>query len=182
MEQEYLDLILRLTNDFEKSVLDNEKEKEQLVQSFRKYLELAVDTIKTSNSKFISKDSETIKRSLTKIAREFCDMDITSMKQRLLEDENLKEIQTISEEVFELAKRKKLGKNIESDFDYPSKIKQLSELLKKVAPYNVGQARKLVSEAVLDLKYVCENEERVSSLRLYYFMNSIGEKKDWEER
>lgn len=182
MDQEYIDLINELVYNFSKKISDDELEKERLVLKFRERLTSLVSNIKNSEIKFISKDAETIKRILTKIACEFCDMDITSMKQRLLEDKKLEEIRTISVGAFELAKRKKMGENIEIDFDYSSKIKQLSELLEKVAPYNVGQARKLVSEAVLDLKYVCQSEERVLSLRLYHFMNSIGKKRDEGER
>lgn len=179
MEQEYVELISKLTSDFEKRIPDNEMEKERLIEMFKIYLTESVSDIKNSKSKFISKDSETIKRILKKIAYEICEMDITSMKQSLLQDKSFEEIRMISGDAFELAKRKKVGENIEIDFDISDKIRQLDELLKKVEPYNIMKAKELISEAVLDLKYVCEDEKKVSSIRLYHFMNS--QRRDKEE-
>lgn len=175
MEPEYVELISILTSDFAKSISDNEVEKEKLIQAFREYMVSTIESIKHSDSKYINKDIKSVKRVLGRIANEIYGMSVTAMKQRLLEDESFEEIRIISVDAFDLAKRKKFGEKIEVDFDASSKIKQMQELLENVASYNKVQAKKFISEAILDLQYICENEENVSSIRLYHFMKEYDE-------
>ena len=181
MEQEYLDLIDGLANEFERRIKE-ENEKEQLIGAFKNNLILTVSNIKVSNSRFISKDFETIRRILIKKADELCNMNVTSMKQYLLEDKNLEEIQHISARYFELAKKKVEGEHINDDIDSSKEIEKLGDLLERVNSYNKRHAQELVSEAVLDINFISKPNVNVSSLRLYHYRNSKKDKETEEER
>lgn len=166
------DLITELIDKFEKNIPEDESEKNDLVEAFRSYLDFAVDSIKNSNSKFVRKDFNSVSSVLTTIANEFYDMDIMVKKQNLLEDKNLEEIQTISNKVFELARRKLAGETIDETLDSTAEIEKMNELLKEVQEYNSERANELVSETMLDLKFLNEDKPDALSLRIYHFINN----------
>lgn len=182
MEQEYINLISEIVMSFNDSILDSEKEKQKLIQAFRKYMESELHYIINSNYDFVSKDQEFIKKYLERVAERVLRMDVNTKKQNLLEDKSFQQIRNISLDIFELAQRKKIGEKVHVEFNISSKIKEMDELLENVASYNKEQAENFISDAILDLKYICENEENMSSLRLYHFMQNQKPKDDEEER
>ena len=64
MKEELEGLILKLTTDFEKTIPQKENERTEIIEAFKNYLYLAVQTIEESTSKFISKDLDSVKQSL----------------------------------------------------------------------------------------------------------------------
>ena len=62
------------------------------------------------------------------------------------------------------------------DFKTEEKIQQLKDLLKKVDPNNQEQAKRYVSEGVLDLKFIDNPSTEVVSLRIGHIKNMITNK------
>ncbi len=84
------------------------------------------------------------------------------------ESKNLQEINELSSKIFEIAKQKLIQGKINSDLDIDiQKTKdQLVKLLNKVDFIDEIEAKKSVSEAMLDIDYINNSEVKVLSLRL----------------
>lgn len=173
-------LINELTSKFARTISDDEKEKEELIGAFKEYLQMSIDTIINSNSKFINKSFEGIKDILVFETDRILDMDIVSTKQLLLRDLNLEKIQKIAKEVFEQAKQKLEGKKIVESQKTQQKLEKLSELLEGVKSYNQDIAKELISETILDLKFLDNPDTEIFSLRLYQLKSKM--EKATEER
>ncbi len=81
-------------------------------------------------------------------------------------DVNFQKIQEISLKIFEMAKEKMLEEQINEKIKIDKYKEQLVNLLKDVSFINELEAKRLVSEAMLDLDYINEKEVRVLSMRL----------------
>ena len=81
-------------------------------------------------------------------------------------DVNFQKIQEISLKIFEMAKEKMLAEQINEKIKIDKYKEQLVNLLKDVSFINELEAKRLVSEAMLDLDYINEKEVRVLSMRL----------------
>ena len=74
------------------------------------------------------------------------------------------------------AQRKLNNEDIKIEFEDSEKIKEMQNLLKDVKEYNIQKAKKLISEAILDLNYINEKSTDICSLRLGYIKNSKEER------
>ncbi len=81
-------------------------------------------------------------------------------------DSNFDNIRRISTEVFEIAKEKMKNGKLKADLDIEKTRKNLKDLLDKVDFLNEIEAKKLVSEAILDLDYISNSDVKILSLRL----------------
>ncbi len=81
-------------------------------------------------------------------------------------DMNFQELQKISLEIFEIAKEKMLTEKVIENIKVDKYKDQLVNLLKDVNFINELEAKRLVSEAMLDLDYISKKEVRVLSMRL----------------
>ena len=169
MKEELESLIFKLTTDFEKTIPEEENERTEIIAAFKNYLYLAVKTIQESNSKFISKDLESIKSVLNGIAKDFSNKDVESIKRTLLMDSAFEEIRKKSSAIFEMAKSTMSGKGKNVEVDIVTETENMQSLFKSVKEYNQKQAQKLISEAIVDLEYIAHSNEDNLSLRLYQF-------------
>lgn len=81
-------------------------------------------------------------------------------------DMNFQELQKISLDIFEMAKEKMLTEKVIENIKVDKYKDQLVNLLKDVNFINELEAKRLVSEAMLDLDYISKKEVRVLSMRL----------------
>lgn len=81
-------------------------------------------------------------------------------------DSNFDEIKRISIEIFEVAKEKMKNGEVKTNIDDEKIKKELRELLDKVDFLNEIEAKRLVSEAMLDLDYISNSDVKILSLRL----------------
>ncbi len=81
-------------------------------------------------------------------------------------DISFQEIQKISLEIFGIAKEKMLTDKVIGNIELDKYKEQLVNLLKDVNFINELEAKKLVSEAMLDIDYIIKDEVRVLSMRL----------------
>ncbi|MBR6033970.1 MAG: hypothetical protein IKP28_04465 [Clostridia bacterium] len=153
----------KLIEDFKKTV---PKDEEKLISEYEKYIEAMIEDIKKSS------DQEEMEASIevAKImAGRLINADIDTKKRRLFRDENLSKLEATSMDAYRMAEQivegKKQIRKISKD-EVDEKIKQMEELAKKVQPYNVEQARILLSEGIMDLRYITGEEKEIVSLRL----------------
>lgn len=173
MDKKLEDLIENLTKTFEETILNEEKEKKEIVLEFKKYLNLAVETIQKSNSKFIRKDYESIESILSKITNDFKEKDITAVKSELLKDSSFDKIRGKSLEIFEIAKECMKNERKNTKTDLVAEIEEMKKLFNSVKEYNKRNAQELISEAIVDLKYITSLDNSILSLRLYRFNENL---------
>lgn len=178
MKEELEGLIVKLITDFEKTIPEEDNERNEIIVAFRNYLYLAVKTIQESTSKFIGKDLESIKSVLSEIAKDFKNKDIDAIKRTLLIDSAFDEIRKKSSEIFEMAKSSLSGKGSTVDVDIASERENMQSLFKRVKGYNQKQAQELISEAIVDLEYITHSNDDNLSLRLYQFKRRINSRKE----
>lgn len=177
MEKQLEELILQLTIDFEKTIPQEEDERNEIISAFKEYLYLAVKTVEESTSKFISKDVESVKSVLTSLASDFDKKDMEYIKRNLLSDKSFEEIRKKSVGIFEMAKSTMLGKRENFQVDMTSEIDNMEILLKSVKECNQIQAQELISEAIVDIEYIRSLSDNTLSLRLYHFKKGIERNK-----
>lgn len=171
-------LVDELTNKFAKTISDDDNEKDELVKAFKVYLKKSIDM--ANSSKYVNKSTEEIARFLNCKTEMFGAMDIIVKKQFLLRDTKLEEINRISKEIFDLASQKLSGKEINEKKNIEQEVETMKTLLNDVRPYNEKFAKKLISEAVLDLNFLDKPNTNVLSLRLYQLKSNM--EKATEER
>ena len=79
---------------------------------------------------------------------------------------NFENICEISSKVFEIAKKKMTGEKVKIDIPDREIKEKLEDLLNSVNFINEIEAKRLVSETMLDLDYITNSEVKVLSLRL----------------
>ena len=171
------ELIQELVNDLRKEVPENETE---LIESYKNYLYFSVENTLNSDSKFISKDKESIQSYLRFFSKTFMNYSLERKKQFLQMDKSFTRLRELSNEVF-LKAQNALNGSAEESTDIIKYREELNNLLEKVEPYNKVEAQKLVSEAMLDLNFISNPGNDVMSLRLGHFVSSTNKKTE-EER
>lgn len=156
-------LIEELTENFKNSI---PVEEERLCQAFNKYLLRAIENLKNSDSKFISKDDESISKVLKSIAERLTKGSLDYKKKELLRDKNFEMLSTFSMSANQMAEEILKGKKIEVKFDIDKRIEEMTRLSRLVEEYNKEEAALLLSEGILDLKYVKDPQTDIISLRL----------------
>lgn len=81
-------------------------------------------------------------------------------------DTNFVNIYEISSEIFELARKKMAGKKVKLDKSNKEIEEKLENLLNGVNFINEIEAKRLISETILDLNYITNPEVKILSLRL----------------
>lgn len=170
IDLEIKNLIKELAERFRDSIPEGEN---QLVIEFEKYLYSTVTNMQNSDSPFIRKDIDSIKSLLMKITDVFISYELNVKKQYLLLDESFEKIGKISGKIYKIAQGILNGNEISVDVDEGEKINELNDLLKDVADYNMEQAKLLVSEAKLDIKFIKNPDTNILSLRLANIKNNI---------
>ena len=171
-------LIESFVNKLNEKIPKDETERENIIESFRIYLQKLLETIKKTENKYIKKDDESIKRILELEANEIIQMDIAIIKQILLQDKSLQEIDKISQKAFELAYRKLNGEAITEKIDFEAEKKRLTVLAESVKTFNEQKAKNLISEAILDFNYLENETSRFISLRLFYLKRAMKQKQN----
>lgn len=84
------------------------------------------------------------------------------------ESKNLQKINELSSKIFEIAKQKLIQGQINPDLniDIQKTKEELTKLLNKIDFIDEIEAKKSVSEAMLDIDYINNSEVKVLSLRL----------------
>ena len=93
-------------------------------------------------------------------------------------DVNFENICKISSKIFEIAKKKLAGEKVKIDVSVDEVKDKLQNLLDGVSFINEIEAKRLVSETILDLGYITDPEVKVLSLRLgqlYRKQQSVNE-------
>ena len=159
-DKELKDLINELVSKF-KNKLPEENEK--LVEAFEKRLLKILLECKDNN---YSKDF--IVFHLNRITDKLISYNTEQKKQKLLEDENFEKIRTISGEIFNSAINilKKNSNEKSEQQDNKNAINSMKELYNNVEEYNKEEARNLISEAILDLKFIKNPNSEITSFRL----------------
>lgn len=178
MQKELKETIDELTKNFETRIPKEEQEREKIVNAFKEELYFTVKAIEECDSIFISKDVNSIKSDLNRVAREFNEKNIDAIKQALIPDQAFEKIRKESIEIFTIAKNKINGSREKQKDDIANKIEKMEELLKDVKDYNQNQAKSLISEAILDLNYITNDNPNCLSLRLYHFVENTKNRGD----
>lgn len=174
-------LIEKLTKNFADRIPDDENEKKNLIESFKLNLQKRIEIIKNIDSKYISKDFESIRELVQIEADRLLQMDIESAKRFLLEDKKFEEIQKISRRAFELAAKKLIENKNVGEWQSENEINTMKELLVGVKSHNQKMAENLISEAILDFMFLDGTNAGFYSLRLFYLKKQKAINKDREE-
>lgn len=154
------ELIKELAKDFRSSISDEESG-EKLEAEFINVLKEIEKSFENNNYK-----ESRIREILRQITNEWTNLDVEEKQRRLSSDNNFTNIVKISQQAYEMAISILAGKKINLEFQIPQKIEELENMLEKVKTCNKEKAKKLVSEGILDLKFLENPNSDITSLRL----------------
>ena len=158
MENEYEKFIDDLTEEFKNT---GHKKESNLTQEFKEYITGLVNyAVKKGEPK------DEIIKSITVYARDIARHDIDFIERLIVYDKSFQQINQISNQVFETAKKILNGMNKDENVDFSSQIEVMQEALKSVKKYNIDIAKNLISEAMLDFNYISNPSTQIMSLRL----------------
>ncbi len=175
MEKELQEYILELTKKFSNIIPRGEQDAVNLVKEFKKYLENAVEIIKEMESPNVGKDVDSIKSILDITASNFLESDINYLKHELLEDKAFEIIREKSLNLYDIAQKKADKKAIDTKLNIEEEEEKIINLLDEVKDYNKNEAKQLVSEAILDAKYITTKNCDITSLRLGQYIRYMSE-------
>ena len=157
---------MELVREF-KNVLPEETEKNELIDSFEKYLYQIVEQIQKSEYENIENKEEFVESVLKSETKSIIELTLENKKQKLINDEPFNQIQVISSKAFEMAYNTIEGQKVEIDEKSLNDLQEkLVQNLKKVRDFNKMQSEILVSEGILDLNFIKEPQIETTSLRL----------------
>lgn len=163
------DFKIELVNKFALSISDDDKDKKELTEAFTKYIKDAEEYFKTVEAKNINNKQETLEQYLNSIETAFANLNIVIKKRYLLKDACFDEISVISQKIFDLAIEKADGKKLIETIDVDELYKRIEELEKGVKEYNLEEAKKLISETVLDISFIKKEKPTICSIRMYHY-------------
>ena len=160
------EIIESLVSRFKKIVPDNE---ERLIKAFREYLIDRAEFVRQNSFAEQKEQQELIQKLL--FAR-FADRiiglgNIDSMKKILLNDPVFEQFRMKSGNIFKIACEKLRGQNAEDSIDVDKEIEQLKELIQKVEPFNYVEAKRILSEDLLDAEFIKGTNINIESIRLH---------------
>lgn len=158
------------------------KDEEKLVQAFRQYLLNNLEFAKQNPIEPIEQHEEFETLLINRISDRIMNYDIDSIKRQLLIDSNFEQLINKSGELYRIACEKLRGNNAENDINIDKEVEEIIELSKKVEPYNKNEARMLLSEAVLDAKFIKNPNNQGESLRLHRERERLNIKYEREEK
>lgn len=166
------ELIGKLTKEFKDSI-PYEEQKEQLTIRFKDVLK---DTVKSFKDD--SYEESELQNIIIRISKKWTGLEFEEKQRRLFVDTNFGSIMEISQKAYDTAISVLLGNDVDIDFEISEEIEKLEELLKEVTPYNKEEAKRLVSEGILDLKFIENSNTDIVSLRLGHIKsNRKGEER-----
>lgn len=156
---EYEKLMAELVKELEETIPEN-ADKTELVEAFKSYAKEYLEIIE----KYKLGQPEDALRFLLKRTKK---LTLDQKKQKLIQDENYRKIQILSGMAYEMAANTLQGKENDVDEETKEKLKKvLKESLEKVRDFNKREAERLVSEAMLDIRFVETKKIDMVSLRL----------------
>lgn len=170
--EEFDELILKLGKRFENSLKENNDE---LTSKFIEYLYKTLENLNTNN---IENEKEFIKYRLEKRAEYIITIkDDNAKKSILLHDNNFEELKQLSENIFRIAIKKAQNEKYD-ELNLTAEIEKMKNLKDNVESYNQEQAKKLISEAVLDSEFIENPNTEYISLRLSHIINNLQNKEE----
>jgi len=164
-DSNYNKLIIELTRQFEKSIPDDEKDKAELVNQFKNYMEKERDN--ASRNIVVRSSSYLMEKMLRSKANQLIETDIITKKKSLLKDENFEELMQRSIQAFEIAKKTLLaGDRVVKEINSVELIEEVKELRDSVRDFNQKDARAICSETILDINLMACPGANMVSLRI----------------
>jgi len=154
------EIINQLKKEFMESVKGQD---ERLPDAFEQYMHRAVSNLTKGKTNI---DNDSLERIIKRMGKELIDSSITWKKKTLITDESYDNILYISMKSYEVAQKIIRNEKVEEDIQVKEKIDKMKEYLKTVEEFNKAEARLLVSEGILDLKFIENPKTDITSLRL----------------
>lgn len=172
----------QLINDyvekFESEIPDNEMEKSELLNCLRKHIEIWLQAILNSNSKYVIKDFESVKKILDREVKRISELDIEEKKKCLIVDKRYDELIEISGIVYKAACLKVEGEKTFENITFTAL--DIKELLIEVKDYNKAEAEKIAEETLVDLEYLNSDNPKEMSQRIFNYIREKEEKANME--
>ncbi len=166
---DYSSLIEKLCKEFKKGIIESN---EELEKAFKNILKQHFDNLKKDNNK----SKEEIIAIIISIAEDLINADLETRKQILLKDIYYEKIKKISYSIFSQAVQIfSENKQIINDSRYDKRlIDEMIEYKGQVEEYNIKEADKLISEALLDWHYIQNPKIKVYSFRFANYMSEYS--------
>lgn len=172
--KEYEKLVDELVNEFKKTLPKNEK---KMAEKFKEYLYILVNKWENETSKFLIRNRDEIEKELRSVTKKMSTYELEKKEGIFIEDEKFTQIIAFSNDIYEIAKGVLKDETQEIDLkDMKKKLDTIVDLSEKVKIYNKAKAKKLVSESILDFKFISDSNKEFLSIRLAEEKNSIEEK------
>ncbi len=165
MEQ-YIEIINNYANQFQNTLESEYQNKEELTNAFKNYLATDVKIKLEMDPEGLDRN-EFILRWLQKDAERIIKMPTSYKESKLLEDINFEKLRFLSFDLYQKALEKVNNPNITmSEEEYKKYQKVLNEYYNNAKSFNKEEAKYLLSEALLDAKYLYEKESKITSVRI----------------
>lgn len=155
-------LISELVIEFEKIVPEEEND---LIQIYREYIKELINSAKYSS---IPQDYKDVEEMLRYELKRFKKMNIDEIKNEIIIDESFERIQSFSRKAFVNALKVLDGEKVESNTiaEIKQELESIEKEMEKVREDNMKEAKKMLSEAILDVQYVEKPFTKLTSLRI----------------
>ena len=153
MEEELKEITEELLKKFEEKI-SNDTDKQELIDAFKNYIESSKKQIQESGISLTEENREIIKSILNRVSNRIYQKDINQIKHEFLRDEIYQNLRNKSIDIFEDAKLKARNGLKNNKYNTEEEIKNIEKMLKEVKPYNIEYAKKLASEAIIDLQFI----------------------------
>ena len=144
------------------------KDKENLAKLLEITLKKYLQFIRENPSTRIEDKKDFERRYIIGVAERIMDNNLDCIESELIKDYNFERLRMKSGNIFKIACEKLRGQNAEESIDVDKEIEQLNELLQKVEPFNYREAEKLLSEAILDARFIEDPNTNMESIRLHW--------------
>ena len=175
MEEELKEITEELLKKFEEKI-SNDTDKQELIDAFKNYIESSKKQIQESGISLTEENREIIKSILNRVSNRIYQKDINNIKHEFLRDEIYQSLRNKSIDIFEDARLKARNGLKNNKYNTEEEIKNIEKMLKEVKPYNMEYAKKLASEAIIDLQFIEKENPKLASLRIARFIKDIGGK------
>lgn len=164
---EFKELISELKDEYKAYI---EEWDEKSLGEFEENLYLYIKKNKLSD---ISQDKESIEKRLRNVSFALIKCYLENESKNHITDSNFEKIVRISSEGYNIALSIINKENVNFNGNYKEKINEMIELLEKVKPYNREEAKRLVSDGILDWNFVNNSKTDTFSLRLWHLMDKV---------
>lgn len=157
-------LISELIFEFEKIV---PKEEKDLIKIYREHIKKLINSAKYSSIPHDDKDVEDMFR--YELQR-FKKMSIEEIKNEIIIDESFEKIQSFSRKAFVKALKVLDGEKVDAktSTELRKELNKINKEIGKVKEDNMKEAKRLLSEAILDVQFVEKASTKLTSLRIWH--------------